>query len=195
MIRYAYAAVAAAVACAPAQAVVIYSGQAEAGQTFGYTATLQPGERLEYVLEIDGGPLTEADLRIDYRRIDYRRVDADTLIMTPVSGFAGCFRAGGQCVTEVPEALLPLTWAFTISASFDDRTRANCDLPSAIGAGVCYSEALPTVWSFSAKAQGPTTFTLSFVPEPATWAMLILGFGAIGVASRISRRPSIKLAR
>lgn len=30
--------------------------------------------------------------------------------------------------------------------------------------------------------------TLSFVPEPATWALLILGFGATGQALRIRRR-------
>ncbi len=31
---------------------------------------------------------------------------------------------------------------------------------------------------------------ISAVPEPATWAMMIVGFGAIGVALRRSKRPA-----
>ena len=33
-----------------------------------------------------------------------------------------------------------------------------------------------------------TVSTLSAVPEPATWAMMILGFGAVGTMVRTSRR-------
>ena len=40
-------------------------------------------------------------------------------------------------------------------------------------------------------ASGSVTFRLSAVPEPATWAMMLLGFGAIGFAMRRRRRPAL----
>ena len=36
--------------------------------------------------------------------------------------------------------------------------------------------------------------TSAYVPEPATWAMLILGFGAIGAAMRSRRKVSVSYA-
>jgi hypothetical protein len=38
--------------------------------------------------------------------------------------------------------------------------------------------------------QGGLTFNASAVPEPATWAMMLVGFGAIGAAARSRRRPA-----
>ena len=43
-----------------------------------------------------------------------------------------------------------------------------------------------------AKAKNPTKQDMLFwkvreVPEPATWAMMLLGFGAVGIASRRRR--------
>lgn len=40
---------------------------------------------------------------------------------------------------------------------------------------------------------GSITFSISAVPEPATWAMMILGMGAVGGAMRVRRR-SVALA-
>lgn len=54
----------------------------------------------------------------------------------------------------------------------------------------------PTPGTFSLTTQGngqvETTFSASTValPEPATWAMMLLGFGAIGVSMRRRRRPA-----
>jgi hypothetical protein len=36
-----------------------------------------------------------------------------------------------------------------------------------------------------------TSFTLSAVPEPATWGMMLMGFGGLGVAMRNSRRKLV----
>jgi hypothetical protein len=36
---------------------------------------------------------------------------------------------------------------------------------------------------------GNATFTAAAVPEPATWAMMLVGFGGIGFAMRRRRRP------
>jgi hypothetical protein len=37
----------------------------------------------------------------------------------------------------------------------------------------------------------PVTVTVSVVPEPATWAMMIIGFGAVGSMVRTSRRRNV----
>jgi hypothetical protein len=38
------------------------------------------------------------------------------------------------------------------------------------------------------------TFTASAVPEPASWAMMLVGFGALGAVTRHARRKSLALA-
>ncbi|WP_246167308.1 PEPxxWA-CTERM sorting domain-containing protein [Sphingomonas piscis] len=40
-----------------------------------------------------------------------------------------------------------------------------------------------------------SNFQVSAVPDPATWATMIIGFGAIGFAMRASRRKGTRLAR
>lgn len=40
---------------------------------------------------------------------------------------------------------------------------------------------------------GNVTFTAAAVPEPATWALMILGFGVVGYSLR--RRPSVRFAQ
>ena len=51
----------------------------------------------------------------------------------------------------------------------------------------------PGVFQFSAQGTNVTSFSLSAqaVPEPSTWALMLLGFGAIGVAMRRRRRPAL----
>jgi hypothetical protein len=59
-----------------------------------------------------------------------------------------------------------------------------------------YEEGIPTFFEFSEGAfvgQGATM--TGSVPEPATWAQLILGFGMIGFALRTRRRAKPRLAR
>ena len=48
-----------------------------------------------------------------------------------------------------------------------------------------------TAPSDGAAVSGNLTFQVQAVPEPATWGMMLLGFGAIGLAMRHRRRPSL----
>jgi len=54
-------------------------------------------------------------------------------------------------------------------------------------------DATPGVFSFSTQGGNVTTFSASTVavPEPGTWALMLLGFGGIGVAMRRRRRPAL----
>ena len=51
----------------------------------------------------------------------------------------------------------------------------------------------PGVFQFSAQGTNVTSFSLSAqaVPEPATWALMLLGFGGIGLAMRRKRKPAL----
>ena len=52
----------------------------------------------------------------------------------------------------------------------------------------------PGIFQFSAQGTTITSFSgtvLAAVPEPATWAMMLLGFGGIGMAMRRRRRPAL----
>lgn len=189
------AAAMALLAAAPSQAVVIQSGQVDAGQSFFVGEELQPGETRQYELDVSGGPLERASFTIVYRFVEYRRLDANTLWSTSLNlPTVKCVNVGDLCLTGVPSQLLPFTSSFTISAIADQGSLADCDLPSAVGGGVCFVDAFPTLWSFNAQAGGPTSFTLSLVPEPSTWALLIIGFGVIGGSARRSRRLQRRLA-
>lgn len=46
---------------------------------------------------------------------------------------------------------------------------------------------------FSGDNFGEITFNISAVPEPRSWALVILGIGVIGAALRRRRRPSVAL--
>lgn len=49
-------------------------------------------------------------------------------------------------------------------------------------------------YSFDLYAAGAGSYSISYaaIPEPASWALLILGFGAVGAALR--RRPAVRFA-
>lgn len=54
--------------------------------------------------------------------------------------------------------------------------------------------AITVVKSKLVDAPGPWRFDVRAVPEPASWAMMLIGFGAIGGALRRGRKPAITFA-
>lgn len=64
------------------------------------------------------------------------------------------------------------------------------DLRHALYAGAGFNE-FEIVWDADAttRTRGLLTVTITTVPEPATWAVMVLGFGAAGAALR-RRRPA-----
>ena len=46
----------------------------------------------------------------------------------------------------------------------------------------------------SASVQGTFTLLAPSIPEPSTWALMILGFGAVGFMMRSSRRQNVKVS-
>jgi hypothetical protein len=54
-------------------------------------------------------------------------------------------------------------------------------------------DSTPGLFRFSTQGGNMVTFsaTTTAVPEPATWALMLLGFGGIGLAMRRRRRPAL----
>lgn len=68
--------------------------------------------------------------------------------------------------------------SYTFTAS---GTSSTLSFAADASAGCCYGPALDSV-------------SVAAVPEPSTWAMMLMGFGAIGVGLRRRRRPIAQLA-
>jgi hypothetical protein len=80
------------------------------------------------------------------------------------------------------------------SINLIDRSTAGFLNVSATGTiNVTGYDPTPAVFSFSTQGRGLTTFSASTVavPEPATWALMLVGFAGIGMAMRRRRRPAL----
>ena len=91
----------------------------------------------------------------------------NAVTLAGILGTSGSFSASG-CTTNSCSLLVPFTGAGSYRVAFGGTAPAN-----------------------GAADTGNLTFQLVPVPEPATWAMMILGFGAIGMAMRRRRRPAL----
>ena len=90
----------------------------------------------------------------------------------------------GLFVSTTPQLLLN-SGNYALTEFAWNRTRSNN-----VGA-FSYFNATPSRGPGSqADYQGAFTLAATPVPEPATWALMILGFGAVGVAVRARRTPS-----
>jgi len=95
--------------------------------------------------------------------------------------------------TFSPEALLTPGASYWLLASMPDGTAtaywwAAYISPAAYPVAVSYNEGIFTLGSHTQ----PVMFTIDAVPEPSTWAMMLLGFAGLGVAAfRRARKGAI----
>lgn len=117
--------------------------------------------------------------------IEFNAQSASPLATSPFTFFTifdstqGCgFLAASatSCAID-PQALLP-GHTYTYELDFSDRVESS---PDGVLDGV----------DFDVRTDG--TFTTA-VPEPAVWAMMLLGFGGLGAAMRVRRKASIASA-
>lgn len=80
------------------------------------------------------------------------------------------------------------TKTFTSIGSFSEVKSFAGDKTGPYSVTLRYSITAPT------RGSATTTMAITAVPEPATWAMMIGGFGLLGAASRRSRRATTVLA-
>jgi hypothetical protein len=131
--------------------------------------------------------------------------DADTAIdeLPGVSGFAGGGLDGGNFDISGNPITFPEPLTGEVIVSFHNGAANGASDPSGPGGEST------AFFEFEAPAGGITQLDLNVagwsnaeiwedggisVPEPATWAMMLLGVGAIGAAMRFSRRKATRLA-
>jgi hypothetical protein len=109
--------------------------------------------------------------------------DIASLMTGPVSIPAFFVLTGGTNINPITFDLTGITSINRSTANFLDVTATGI---------FNWSGFAPTPGTFQFSAQGTnvTSFSLSTqaLPEPATWALMLLGFGGIGVAMRRRRR-------
>lgn len=83
-----------------------------------------------------------------------------------------------------------IRFEFIHGESFTSDGNTQADFPSVAGTQLGYSLGNQQVFTASPNIAGINAFVFpgNSVPEPATWMMMILGFGAIGMGLRRSRR-------
>ena len=118
-------------------------------------------------------PLTTSDFTID-------------LVFTTLQ--ASSFSAGLQSALPDAPATFDLFKGSSLLASGVGTGNVNIS-PVTIGAGT-YTLSITGAVDSSLESEGGFQFsgTPSAVPEPATWAMMLIGFGGLGAALRGSRR-------
>lgn len=185
-VAFAAAAAAAVFVCAPAHAVTAYLAPASggylvyssgtvsicptaSGTPLGYSCVYSYGQSRRFTL-FDGFPIDVGTLSgvVNYTVGGGSHDDSFTYSGTLTFG------NGGTLLSNI----------LTITESGDDRGRPI--ITSFIQQGLFYAVPIRL-------ADGTLLVPPPPVPEPATWAMMVAGFGALGIAMR-RRRPALRTA-
>ena len=164
---------------------------------------LPAGRQQVFTLELDGGKITNGGTSVSYSWIE-RSYQAgyplgndileNGLFTSDYCGFDGhCGSADGDPSQNLPAYSSLSFAAFNRSAVWSFSNPANFDTCGAQGTPGCSGEqqhAATLGYSFAIASSRPVSYRLtigdplgldvSAVPEPATWAMSLIGFGAIG---------------
>lgn len=214
--RFMFLASVAALLPIQAQATTIYTGTLTPtnGQTeitsdlfgpIGYTA-LPAGKQQAFILELNGGSITDAYLNVHYD-YDWRAYEDHYPLGNDVlendayvddgcefSGTCGVLAPWGDIVGK-PYSPLSLA-VFNQSAVWSISNPADFDTCGTKGTPGCYGEIFHTAtlnYSFQISSNRPVSYRLTIsdplggsnaVPEPASWVMMIAGFGILGGAMR-----------
>jgi hypothetical protein len=87
--------------------------------------------------------------------------------------------------------LLDSTFAFTKTSSDPNPETWALLNPVTLGTGTHTISVLGTLLGETGSYSGTINVQVAPVPEPGTWAMMLLGFGAIGLMIRRRRRPAL----
>lgn len=186
LVAYVAAALATVMVPAAAQAVVVklsYDGTI-AGTANGYN--FNTGIVLDGLIDIDAAPTAPiidfTNVKVDapsFGVFDFALPDLQ-LALVGISGSTVGVLAG---ISNTPIALFGLD-TNTIATNGIDYVSIQGGLVGAVPftlSGINFQ-----------LTGGAGTFTLSAVPEAATWAMMILGFGLVGTIARRRRRASVR---
>lgn len=169
---------AAAVSAAPAQAAVVYSviGTTEGGATFNRPLTGNPPTSLSAV---------------------GTAVAYNTFSFSPAAGGSYDFLLTSGSTAYDPFLVL-YQGAFNPASPLTNVLVANDDLGSTLRSGftrtlLAGSSYTAVITGFNNEDVGNYTLTISTdaeaaIPEPATWGLMLLGFGAVGAGARYRRR-------
>lgn len=112
--------------------------------------------------------------------------DIATLAMGPMSIPAFFTLSGGNNVN-------PITFDLGDITGIDRSTPGFLDVTASGTFNWLGFDSTPGVFQFSTQGTNITSFSFSAqaVPEPATWALMLLGFAGVGVAMRRRRKPAL----
>lgn len=99
---------------------------------------------------------------------------------------------GALLLTQTIVSLADLSKAFTSANLLNSSIVGFTGSDVSIQGGVLRLNFAGTVWARNSTANIALA-TASAVPEPATWAMMLLGFGAMGAAMRSRRRQKVSV--
>lgn len=177
-----------------AVAALAFSGQAQAAKVFEISGTLTPDENGTGTYWMPVAPFTAA--QSPYTRAIH------VSFSSPVTG-ALWFWPEGAYGYESPD--LPWQSANNLVETWSDFTNARMTALQyrspviQVGGGLIKTQRFTgsQIQIDAYDMSGPVNFTMTgfaAVPEPATWALMIIGFGGIGAAMRKRITPPLPVA-